>query len=205
MVQAVLDLPVPTPQLFEPRGIGLLGRQAGQRVRPLLAGRARLGTADILDFPVDAADLRQTCASPVQPAMVPASPSSASRRSRWTRYGTTSVEHSSVRRSSRSPFLAVAVPVADHYPLPRRPRIGKAQRHRLKCQRLILLQDDEIVPPFRTSWRHKARVASNASPVITRPASSRPGSAARTACTPANSCPLPTVSASASTTRVRWA
>jgi hypothetical protein len=37
VVQPILELPMTAPQLFQPGGIRLLGRQAGQGVRPLLA------------------------------------------------------------------------------------------------------------------------------------------------------------------------
>ena len=76
VVQDVLDLPVATPELFQPRRIRLLGRQTSQRIRLLAAGVPSALPADILDLAVDAADLRETWARAFQPVIVPASPSS---------------------------------------------------------------------------------------------------------------------------------
>jgi hypothetical protein len=60
VMQSVLDLPVPTPEPFEPSGVGLLRRQAGQGIRPLLMALPRSLSTDILDFTVEATDLRES-------------------------------------------------------------------------------------------------------------------------------------------------
>src|SRR5262249_8240715 len=100
------------------------------------------------------------------------------------------------------PLLQVAVPVARHHSPPRGPRVGAAQGHGLQGQRLLLLHDDDLLPPCARSCRPSARLASSASPVTTRPASRRAGRAARAAAPPTNSCPWPAVAVCASTTRV---
>ena len=59
VMQPVLDLLVPAPQLLQPRSARLLGREAGAGLRPFLADGTGLGAADVLDVAVDATDLGQ--------------------------------------------------------------------------------------------------------------------------------------------------
>jgi hypothetical protein len=59
VVQAVLDLSVAAPELFQLHRICLLRRQASQGLRPLLARCPGLSATDVFDFAVDAADRSQ--------------------------------------------------------------------------------------------------------------------------------------------------
>src|SRR5258707_8691235 len=203
-MQAVLNLPVAAPQRQQPGGIGLLRRPAGQREGHFVGGLARPHAADVLHLAHDAADLPQPWPSPNAQILVRAHGGGGVCRVVGA-YRHAQVGDHVARRLQRPPLLAVAMPVARHHPPARRPRIGEAERHCRPHERLVALQDDEIVPLFCTIARQSAQCASKASPVSTRPLSSRAGHSASAALLPASSCPLPRVVASASTTRVWWA
>jgi len=127
------------PEPLQAIGVCLRWRHTGERIRPVATAFACPLTADVFDLPVDAADLGKG--------------GPARNRARFTllgihRFWRGELGHNFRRDLERAALRAVAMPVAAHHqPLAWRPGVGEAERHCRQRERLVLLQDEEIVPP----------------------------------------------------------